>query len=131
MLGDVDLYVRYEDIPNFVNWDYADYSGDNTTNFSVNITEPSLGYWYLGFYGKGATSYQFKVSEYRKCPMKCSNHGTCLGVRCSCRSGYSGLACGTQLAYLENNVAVTGYVDENYWNYYKFLPDSMKSFLLR
>eukprot|EP01124_Arcella_intermedia_P031747 TRINITY_DN7252_c0_g3_i1.p1 TRINITY_DN7252_c0_g3~~TRINITY_DN7252_c0_g3_i1.p1 ORF type:complete len:543 (-),score=89.64 TRINITY_DN7252_c0_g3_i1:43-1671(-) len=121
--GDADLYIKYQKLPTFVDFNYADYSRGSAP-YNISITQPNLGTWYLAFYGYETTSFSFVVSEARACPMRCSLHGACIGSFCRCNTGYTGLTCEEARDALAFDKPVTGYVDANYWNFYKFNVDS-------
>jgi hypothetical protein len=127
--GDVDLYLHRDTIPDFVTYDYADFSTNPT--FDLAIVDPILGTWYLGFHAFMDTSFNFTVAEQRSCPMNCSNHGNCVGSYCICNSAYTGLTCEEGRNPLVSGISQHGYVDANYWNYYKFIANSGNGFLIR
>jgi hypothetical protein len=126
--GDVDLYLKHQVIPDFVTYDYADVSASPT--YTLTVVEPVLGTWHLGFYAFSEATFTFKVSEQRSCPMKCSLHGSCVGSMCNCQPDYAGLTCEESRTFL-NSTPVHGYVDANYWNFYKFVAYSNNPFLIK
>jgi len=56
--------------------------------------------------------------------MKCSLHGSCIGSYCRCDSAYVGLTCEEGRNALTVQTPVHGYVDQNYWNFYKYNANS-------
>lgn len=114
--GDVDLYIRYNAVPDLWNYDYRDTS--LLQNFNIVINEPSLGVWYFGFYGFQQTNFSFNVSNSNQCPNNCSNHGVCRGIVCQCQSGFNGLYCQNMQAAMTLSRVYSGYVESNSWNYY-------------
>jgi len=60
--------------------------------------------------------------------MKCSLHGTCVGVYCQCHGDYVGLTCEEGRNALALKQSVHGYVGENYWNYYSYIANSDNPF---
>jgi len=125
--GDVDLYLRYQTIPDFLNYDHADSS--TNSNFTLTVVDPNLGTWYLGFYGFFHTTFSFIIFEQRSCPMNCSLHGSCIGSTCHCSPNFIGLLCEEAVNNL-NTTAVHGYVGANYWNYYKYSSNSENPFIV-
>jgi len=126
--GDVDLYLHYNTIPDFINYEYAEISTNN--DFTLTIVEPLLGTWHLGFFAFFDTTFTFTVSEQRTCPMNCSLHGSCVGAICHCNPSFTGLSCEEDLTPL-NTSAVHGYVSQNFWNFYKFTANSENPFKVR
>jgi len=126
--GDVDLYLHHLTIPDFVTYDYADVSASST--YTLTIVEPLLGTWYIGFYAFSDATFTFIVSEQRSCPMKCSLHGQCVGSMCTCNSDFAGLTCEESRTAL-SSTPVHGYVDANYWNFYKFIANSNNPTLIK
>jgi len=129
--GDVDLYVKYLEIPTLLSYDYGAFDRVSTSSrFNLTITQPRLGTWMIGFYGVGTSSFSFKVTDAKTCPMKCSEHGNCVGNSCKCSSDYNGLSCENKRDVLKSNQFVSGYVDENYWNWYRYTSGSMNPFVI-
>jgi len=124
--GDVDLYIRYQSVPDFLNYQYFDFTPSQ--QFNISIVQPYLGTWYLGFYGFSTTSFSFNVSEVRSCPMKCSLHGTCVGTYCRCDPNYVGVTCEEGRYSLTLKQSVHGYVAENDWNFYSYIANSDNPF---
>lgn len=91
--GDVDVFIRYNALPSLIAYDYSDFS--TQSSFDVNIVEPHVGPYYIGlfnFYSANA-GYTMTVSAAVTCPMKCSQHGQCVGVTCECDEDWAGRAC--------------------------------------
>jgi len=120
--GDVDLYIKYNQIPTMWNYDFRDTS--LLQNFAVTINEPTSGTWYLGAYGFQATNYSIKAITFIQCPNQCSQHGSCIGTDCSCNSGFSGSFCQNMDSAMANGVKYNGFVGDNAWNYFHFTPTS-------
>lgn len=123
--GDCDLYVRREALPDFFNWDYV-----NTTTqpkSSIVITNAARGYWFLGIYGFDACSYNLLAFRGYSCPNECSRHGRCAGSTCTCDSDYSGVYCETKLSPLQLDERVSGFVEFNSWNYYRFQTNTART----
>jgi len=118
--GDIDLYVKFNDIPNLYNYDFRDTSV--SANFQIDIAEPQLGTWYVGLYGYRNTSFLFSVKTItQECTQRCSLHGNCVGY-CACFPGFSGSSCENMDNELSPGVTYDGYVDDSSWNYYKYHP---------
>jgi hypothetical protein len=66
--GDVDVYIKYNAIPDLWSYDYRDTSAKK--NFSIEITAPQMGVWYFGFYGFTATTYSFVVQTTSMMPFR-------------------------------------------------------------
>jgi len=126
--GDVDLYLHYQTIPDYTTFDYFDVG--TSKNFSINVVSPLLGTWYLGFHAISTTSFSFKVTEQRACPMNCSLHGSCIGSTCHCNSDFIGLTCEEAVNSL-TSTSIHGYVGANYWNFYKYNANSDNPFLVQ
>jgi len=120
--GDVDLYVKYDAIPTLWSFDYRDTTVQR--NVVLNITEPSLGTWYIGMYGYRNTSFMLTVSTASSCPSQCSLHGTCQGSSCNCDTGFSGIACENMNNELTFGRAQHGFVADAAWNYYRVRPNT-------
>jgi len=95
------------------------------------MTNPVLGVWYIGFYGVSNSTFAFRFSEERVCPMKCSLHGACVGTRCQCNRTYSGTSCEDRTENVDINATYVGYVDSNYWNYFRYNSNSMTPFVVK
>eukprot|EP01121_Diplochlamys_sp_Union-15-3_P008003 TRINITY_DN208_c0_g1_i5.p1 TRINITY_DN208_c0_g1~~TRINITY_DN208_c0_g1_i5.p1 ORF type:complete len:576 (-),score=72.48 TRINITY_DN208_c0_g1_i5:66-1550(-) len=118
--GDVDLYMDYEKFP--TRYSYRAYNYGLDPNFQIDIVEPELGNWYLGFFGYQATSFKFQaITSEQPCPNKCSHHGTCFGAICSCYRDFTGDTCQTMTRSLEESEVQLGFVEYHAWNYYKFV----------
>lgn len=119
--GDVDLYVKYAEIPTQENWDYAD--AGVSLNTTMVIEEPQPGDYYFGLVGYApSTPFTFRVlTAMAECPNQCSGptHGTCNGVSCRCNQGFSGATCETSTQMLLFNQNYQGHVDGGEWNYWK------------
>jgi hypothetical protein len=61
-----------------------------------------------------------------QCVSRCSDHGSCGGSICSCIPGYIGQYCENKTAPLNPGEQVTGYVEENIWNYYTYQADPVQ-----
>jgi len=125
----VDLYLHYQTIPDFVNYNYVDVT--TASNFTLTIVDPLLGTWYLGFYALSDSSYSFTVNEQRSCPMNCSLHGSCIGSSCHCNASYTGLSCEEAVNSLASLSSTHGYVTANNWNFYKYIANSENPFRVR
>jgi len=60
--------------------------------------------------------------------MKCSLHGSCIGSYCRCDAAFVGLTCEEGRNALTVLNPVHGYVDQNYWNFYKYAANSENPF---
>jgi hypothetical protein len=127
--GDVDLYLKYQTIPDFINYEYVEIS--TKPEFTLTVTEPLLGTWYIGLYAFLDATYTFTVSEQRSCPMNCSLHGSCIGSVCHCVSGYTGASCEEATTNLNTTSPTHGYVSLNFWNFYQYVANSDNPFLVR
>eukprot|EP01125_Pyxidicula_operculata_P022912 TRINITY_DN9679_c0_g1_i1.p1 TRINITY_DN9679_c0_g1~~TRINITY_DN9679_c0_g1_i1.p1 ORF type:complete len:585 (-),score=94.10 TRINITY_DN9679_c0_g1_i1:120-1874(-) len=117
---DCDIYVKYNEIPTFLEWDYRDTSSNKTTVISMN--SPSVGRWYIGFWGFQSCSFSMKISKSAEsCISQCSRHGTC-GPPCSCDTGYDGLYCQNKISPLNDGEEVSGFVAKSVFNYFTFTP---------
>jgi len=125
--GTVNLYIQWEREPQYFTYQYAAY-GYYNNHYNISITEPHLGTWYLGFNSPSLQStFSFEITEARVCPMRCSLHGRCVGTYCRCQSEYTGLSCEEIRSYMTFQKVYSGFVDQNYWNFYKFAANSQNS----
>jgi len=125
----VDLYIRYNNVPDLWQYDYRDTS--TKLNFTISINEPSLGVWYLGFYGYRLNStFSFVVSNSNECPSNCSNHGICRGLMCQCQSEFNGAYCQNMVSTMTLGASYPGYVDSNSWNFYSVQAQSENTLII-
>jgi len=123
--GDIDLYLKFEAIPTMYSFDYKDISVQR--EFTLNITEPSLGNWYGGVYGFRNTSFTLTAKAGTSCPTRCSNHGTCSGSNCACKAGFSGISCENMRDDLTVGISQSGFVSNEAWNYYHIKPNTERN----
>jgi len=87
----------------------------------MQIPEPKAGSWNVGIWGFKQCDYLlWALTSTTQCVSRCSDHGTCSGSTCNCQETYAGPYCENKTVPLQQNVSVTGYVDQNVWNYYTF-----------
>jgi len=118
--GDCDLYVRAGQNPSRVNYDYYDIG--TSQQFNLTINDPGSTTWYIGVYGWSECTYNIQLFESDACPYNCNGRGTCDSNSnvCICNAGWTGIACESALAGLQNGIIGTGSVTENNWNYYSY-----------
>eukprot|EP01114_Cavostelium_apophysatum_P024090 TRINITY_DN931_c0_g1_i1.p1 TRINITY_DN931_c0_g1~~TRINITY_DN931_c0_g1_i1.p1 ORF type:complete len:605 (-),score=120.61 TRINITY_DN931_c0_g1_i1:72-1886(-) len=127
--GDCDLYVKLNELPTIINWDYANVTTKDSS--IIRILDPNPGKWYLGIFAFDACSYQLTVSTGSVCPNECSHRGTsCAGNVCTCQPGYSGDYCNTRTAPLTNGASDVGYVQYSSWNYFTYVTDTADNFVV-
>jgi len=118
-LGDVDLYMQYDRFP--TRWDYRVFNNGLDAFFSVQVVQPDLGDWYIGFYGYRTSVFSVIVTTSEQpCPNNCSLHGQCFGAICRCTSDFIGETCETMNRPLEEEEVQIGFVGFHMWNYYTF-----------
>jgi len=128
--GDVDIYIKYGEIPTHTDFDYV----DTTTNTKIvmDVLDPSLGIWYFGFYGYLTSYFSFKLTMDTQCPDRCSKHGTCVGSYCDCYLEYRGVSCETKREPVrDNDPAIVGYVSQGGWNYYRYSSNTANNFIIQ
>jgi len=64
------------------------------------------------------------------CVSQCSLHGDCISNICNCRSGYNGSYCENKTSLLSTNEIVTGFLDDNTWNYYTYQTSTIDNLLI-
>jgi hypothetical protein len=120
---DLDLYVRFGNVPTLDQWDYRDIN--MVQNFTLTILNTQVGVYYAGIYGYTAGSFSLKASVSANCLNQCSKHGLCSGTTCNCNSGYSGRECENMNVPLTIKTPVSGYAGTGAWNYYFFQTTSI------
>jgi len=123
-LHDCDLYIKLNQIPSFVVWDYKDSS--TQLKYDISIPSPLKGKWYLGFWGYKECDFKLTLKTVKGDCAYCSKHGVCLPP-CQCQSDYSGDYCETKKTPLITGESVVGYVGQNLWNYYKYQSTSLQT----
>jgi hypothetical protein len=123
------MYVKFNSTPSWLNWDYQD--PYIQASVFIAIPTPSIGTWYIGVWGFKQCEYLLSaVTVTSQCVSQCSNHGTCNGNSCSCNNGYTGSYCENKTAPLQNNEQVSGYVEENVWNYYTYQANVQENIVI-
>eukprot|EP00008_Paramoeba_atlantica_P003434 CAMPEP_0201480230 /NCGR_PEP_ID=MMETSP0151_2-20130828/4746_1 /ASSEMBLY_ACC=CAM_ASM_000257 /TAXON_ID=200890 /ORGANISM="Paramoeba atlantica, Strain 621/1 / CCAP 1560/9" /LENGTH=577 /DNA_ID=CAMNT_0047862015 /DNA_START=122 /DNA_END=1855 /DNA_ORIENTATION=- len=128
---DCDLYVRSgTELPSLVSYDYR----DTTTNseYSLKISEAESGQYSIGIYGFKKCDYSIVAESVNECPNLCSGtqHGLCASNTCQCNLRFTGDACETMLSPLIYDSPMTGFVEQNAWNWYHFTPRSTSNILV-
>jgi len=129
--NDVDVFLRYDEIPS-----RAEFDSKNdmlSSNFSITVSEPALGTWYIGFYGFAESNYTavFKWGDMGSgCASNCSLHGSCFGSFCECYDYFQGSECEEMTRPLQDQESVTGFVEYHSWNYYTFNADTANNLVL-
>jgi hypothetical protein len=94
--GDVDLYLRKDQYPTLLEYDYKDVSVNK--NFSLRVG-PQFGnttrVWYAGLFGFRATTFNIRLELNSGCPNDCWGHGTCHEGQCVCNEGWADDNCTT------------------------------------
>eukprot|EP01103_Thecamoeba_quadrilineata_P019157 TRINITY_DN7641_c0_g1_i1.p1 TRINITY_DN7641_c0_g1~~TRINITY_DN7641_c0_g1_i1.p1 ORF type:complete len:596 (-),score=113.07 TRINITY_DN7641_c0_g1_i1:15-1802(-) len=130
--GDCDLYVRQNENPSRIVYDYSDVS--TTENFDLLIPSPGVATWNAGLYAHTACDYQIKVTQSEEvCCEGNTEHGHCeKGSNvCICDDGYTGPDCSTRYQKL-NNEEIQDRVEikRDEWKYYKIEPKPASSGLV-
>jgi len=122
--GDADLYVKFQNIPSAIQYDYSNITVKQVS--TISMTEPSSGVWIIGVHGFRGCSYTLAVTSSGDCPNQCSGatHGTCNGLSCVCKSNYGGSYCQTRSSPLANGEVDSGYMTSGNWNYYNYIVNS-------
>jgi len=89
-----------------------------------------VGWWFVGVYGWRGCSYTIKATSQSQCPNLCSLRGTCSGSGCQCWSGFTGSMCETMSATMPQSTWVSGFVENNAWNYYRYNASSADNMLI-
>eukprot|EP01091_Cochliopodium_minus_P016320 TRINITY_DN6077_c0_g1_i1.p1 TRINITY_DN6077_c0_g1~~TRINITY_DN6077_c0_g1_i1.p1 ORF type:complete len:579 (+),score=115.62 TRINITY_DN6077_c0_g1_i1:233-1738(+) len=116
---DVDLFIKFNELPTFLNWDYKEIS--TNASFSLPVPSAQIGNWYIGFYGYGQTSFSFNVTfSTNGCVSNCSGsaHGYCFSNNCVCGEQYTGTYCEEFSPSIQLSKHYSGDVEKNAWNYY-------------
>jgi len=123
MNADCDIYVKFNDWPSTINFDYYDISTAN--NFNLTISDAGIGTWYIGIYGASLNvpcNYQINVRLSSACP-NCLN-GMCVeGGFCYCNEGWAGIACDYRIRTLSDR-PLSDNVERGYWQYYNFTSNA-------
>jgi len=119
--------LEKETYPHLFFWDYKDTS--IAANFTINISTPAPGSWYIGVWGYKSCTYNMKITTMSVvCPGNCSYHGTCDGVsKCNCNTDYDGDNCESKKTPLAPNEQATGYITVNNWNFFTYIPTDSSS----
>lgn len=117
--GDCDVYVRRNQNPTRMTFDYRDVSLN--ANVTITIQNPSDAVWKIGIYGFSTCSYTLSGTISYACPLGCSGHGTCLSTgRCQCDNGWAGNGCGSPIVALDTTgVAVYDQIASGFWKFYQ------------
>eukprot|EP00897_Mesotaenium_endlicherianum_P009206 jgi/Mesen1/8313/ME000457S07514 len=103
--GDVDLYLRYREVPTLDEWDARATFGNapsltlirpgNDSSPKDSSTALRTGLWFLGVYSTAKVGAGFELDVYGyPCPANCSGHGACnfADHTCKCEAGWDKLA---------------------------------------
>jgi len=124
--GTVDVYLRPQLIPTSTSYYTVQPLIAPVTDYEVDISDPALGTWYIGFYSDTNATFSFKLEEYKLCPNDCSGpiHGRCVGLYCRCNNGYFTTDCGSYRPVMMFDIPYTGSINGNSWNFYTIVGNS-------
>lgn len=127
---DVDIYLRFGDLPTWYLFDAADLS--LSADVALALENPSLGTYYIGVFGysSGTSSFQLTYHLLEDCPSACSDHGYCLSNQCQCYFGFTDNVCGTMNSGLQDGQVVNGFVSNRVWNYYWFSANTVEDIVV-
>ena len=91
--GDADLYIKQNDDPTRVRYQYSDLSLNHSYN--ITIENPANNEWHIGVFGWTACEYEIKVDIVEECLCNANSHGHCPegSTQCLCEIGYAGEQC--------------------------------------
>jgi len=125
-----DVFVRYDEVPDDFHWDHYE-SSEIGPNFVITVPNATKGRWYIAFWGNKQCDFKLQLkSGTQRCLSKCSGHGICTSSGCRCIPQYNGTYCESKLLPLQNNELVSGYVEQNVWNYYEFDTDTQDNIVV-
>lgn len=127
--GDVDIYVQFNQPPTLTSYLYNNITMGLTSTIRVN--DASIGSYFVGVYGFRSSEFRLVQDPVRsQCPNQCSKRGTCSGITCTCRSGFSGEYCQTMTAGVTTGLPYEGFVDQNLWNFYHYVSNTLSNLVI-
>jgi len=123
--GDADLYVKQNDDPTRIRYQYSDLTLNQSYN--VTIEHPADNEWHIGVFGWTSCQYEIKAEIVEECLCTQNSHGHCQegSAQCLCEIGYAGEQCDIATRAISNGqVYSSQQVQPHAWNYYHFTSDS-------
>jgi len=125
--GDCDVYLRGNEYPTKLLFDYSDIDLDPHVALSVPFPPSNVTRWYVGVYGFQPCRYNLLLDD--STGDLCNGHGTYNNTKasCTCEDPYYGPSCSRTPIMLEPRIGHRDSVNNSEWKFYQFSTTSARA----